>query len=80
MTIDFSASRPCRIHQVPQWDHETDVLVVGFGAAGASAAIEAASAGVAVTLLEATSGNGGTSAMSGGEIYLGGQRGHACST
>lgn len=75
MTADFSASRPCRIHQVPQWDHETDVLIVGFGAAGASAAIEAASAGVAVTLLEATSGNGGTSAMSGGEIYLGGSGG-----
>ena len=46
--------------------------MVGFGAAGASAAIEAARAGAHVTLFEATSGNGGTSALSGGEIYLGG--------
>jgi succinate dehydrogenase/fumarate reductase flavoprotein subunit len=57
---------------VPGWSVETDVIVVGFGAAGASAAIEAARAGAGVTLFEATSGNGGTSALSGGEIYLGG--------
>ena len=57
---------------MPGWSVETDVIVVGFGAAGASAAIEAARAGAHVTLFEATSGNGGTSALSGGEIYLGG--------
>ena len=55
-----------------RWSVETEVIVVGFGAAGASAAIEAARAGAHVTLFEATSGNGGTSALSGGEIYLGG--------
>ena len=57
---------------MPRWSVETEVIVVGFGAAGASAAIEAARAGANVTLCEATSGNGGTSALSGGEIYLGG--------
>ncbi len=51
---------------------ETDVIVVGFGAAGACAAIEAAQAGAGVTLFEVASGSGGTSALSGGEIYLGG--------
>lgn len=51
---------------------ETDVLVVGFGAAGAAAAIDAARAGAQVTLIERLSGPGGTSAQSGGEIYLGG--------
>ncbi|WP_152223427.1 FAD-dependent oxidoreductase [Pseudomonas sp. SCB32] len=75
MSSPFSVNRPCRLQEVPVWDQETEVLVVGFGAAGASAAIEAATAGARVVLLEATSGNGGTSALSGGEIYLGGSGG-----
>lgn len=74
-SVDYSASRPCRLAEVPRWDLETDVLVVGFGAAGACAAIEAARAGASVCLVEATSGNGGTSALSGGEIYFGGSGG-----
>jgi succinate dehydrogenase/fumarate reductase flavoprotein subunit len=61
--LNFSSSRPCRTHQVPNWDLETDVIVVSFGATGACAAIEAASS------------HGGTSALSGGEIYLGGSGG-----
>lgn len=73
----FSPShyRPCRLRDVPHWDLETEVAIVGFGAAGASAAIEAAGAGARVTLFEAASGHGGTSALSGGEIYLGGNGG-----
>ncbi|OAN66759.1 fumarate reductase [Sphingomonas sp. TDK1] len=51
---------------------ETDVAVIGFGAAGACAAIEAARAGASVTILERNSGSGGASALSGGEIYIGG--------
>lgn len=54
------------------YDHETDILVVGFGAAGAAAAIEAAHSGADVIVLEALSGPGGSSAQSGGELYLGG--------
>jgi len=68
----YSLDRPCALGDVLRWSVETEVIVVGFGAAGASAAIEAARAGAHVTLFEATSGNGGTSALSGGEIYLGG--------
>lgn len=71
----YSRSRPCRVSDVPQWDGETDVAVVGFGAAGACSAIEAARAGAKVTLIEATSGSGGTSALSGGEMYIGGNGG-----
>ena len=71
----YSVVRPCRLHEVPRWDLEADVLVLGFGAAGACAAIEAARAGAGVCLFEASSGSGGTSALSGGEIYFGGSGG-----
>lgn len=54
------------------WDEETDVVIAGLGAAGASAAIEARSKGAAVTVLEAAPIGGGTSRLSAGEIYLGG--------
>jgi 3-oxo-5alpha-steroid 4-dehydrogenase len=57
---------------VRQWDLEADVVVVGFGCAGACAAIEAREAGADVLLLERASAGGGTSAMSGGQIYMGG--------
>ena len=67
-----SSARPFPLERVPQWDIETDVAVVGFGASGGSAAIEAASGGAQVHLFELGSGSGGASALSGGEIYLGG--------
>jgi 3-oxo-5alpha-steroid 4-dehydrogenase len=53
------------------WDDEVDVLVVGFGAAGASAAIDAAAAGADVLVVDRFDG-GGSTALSGGVIYLGG--------
>ena len=37
----FSASRPCPVSDVDRWDWESDVIVVGFGSAGACAAIGA---------------------------------------
>ena len=58
--------------QISEWHHEADVVVVGLGCAGASAAIEASEAGAKVIALERSSGGGGTSANSGGLIYLGG--------
>jgi len=57
---------------VSRWDLECDVVVVGFGCAGACAAIEAAEAGADVVVLERAGGAGGTSALSGGFLYLGG--------
>ncbi len=51
---------------------EYDVVVVGFGIAGACAALEAARAGARVLLLERAAVHGGTSSMSGGHFYLGG--------
>jgi succinate dehydrogenase/fumarate reductase flavoprotein subunit len=57
---------------VPRFDAVADVVVVGLGAAGAAAAIEARAAGARVIALERAAGGGGTSAMSGGVLYLGG--------
>ncbi|GAA1944533.1 FAD-binding protein [Amycolatopsis minnesotensis] len=48
-----------------------DVVIVGFGAAGACAAIEAADAGADVLVLDRFTG-GGASAVSGGVVYAGG--------
>ncbi len=61
-----------REREIPNWDRETDVLVIGLGCAGAAAALDAAKCGADVVVLERASGGGGTSAMSGGVIYLGG--------
>ncbi|WP_112469390.1 FAD-dependent oxidoreductase [Streptomyces triticisoli] len=63
---------PVRAASVTRYDAEADVLVVGFGCAGAAAAFEAASAGADVLVLERAAGPGGSSALSGGELYLGG--------
>ena len=50
---------------------EYDVIVVGFGAAGAAAAIEAADRGARVLVLDRGYG-GGATALSGGIVYAGG--------
>jgi succinate dehydrogenase/fumarate reductase flavoprotein subunit len=60
---------------ISHWDIETDVVVVGFGGAGSCAAIEAADAGADVHVFEAASAAGGSTALSGGELYLGGSGG-----
>jgi 3-oxo-5alpha-steroid 4-dehydrogenase len=54
-----------------RWDDVCDVLVAGFGAAGACAALEAAAAGAKVRIVERFEG-GGASAKSGGVVYAGG--------
>ena len=64
------AARPAR--EIEAWDEQADVVVVGFGAAGASAAYEAACAGADAIVLERASAAGGAAAMSDGFIYLGG--------
>ncbi|MEV2223557.1 FAD-binding protein [Nocardia vinacea] len=55
-----------------EWDVTAEVIVVGFGIAGACAAISAAEAGARVLLLERTGAAGGASALAAGHFYLGG--------
>jgi succinate dehydrogenase/fumarate reductase flavoprotein subunit len=54
------------------WDHETDVVVIGSGAAGLPAAVAAAESGAAVIVVEANWDIGGHAALSGGNVALGG--------
>jgi succinate dehydrogenase/fumarate reductase flavoprotein subunit len=61
--------------EVDRFDLRTDVLVGGFGGAGASAALEALRLGADVIVLERASGGGGSTMMSACEMYLGGSGG-----
>ena len=70
---DSETVEPVQARDVVVWDLETDVVVVGMGAAGACAALGASEAGATVIVLEASGGPGGTSAQSGGLSYLGGR-------
>jgi succinate dehydrogenase/fumarate reductase flavoprotein subunit len=72
---EISNHTPFPASEVPQWDMETDVAIIGFGATGACAAIEAVEAGAKVIIFERNSGSGGASALSGGEVYIGGSGG-----
>lgn len=53
-----------------EWDQSVDVLVVGSGAGGMLAALTAAHRGAKVLLIEKSSEYGGTSATSGGGIWI----------
>lgn len=57
---------------VNNWDQQRDIIVIGFGAAGSCAAIEARNAGSSVLVLERGSGIGGTTSLATGHFYLGG--------
>jgi len=53
-----------------QWDREVDVLVAGSGAAGLTAAITAADAGLTALVVESTGRWGGTTMLSGGGLWM----------
>ena len=77
MSKEFSTGRALPVADVPQWDIVTDVAIVGFGAAGTCAAIEARNAGSSVDVFEVASASGGSASWSGGEVYVGGSGGTA---
>ncbi|MDH6283071.1 FAD-dependent oxidoreductase [Prescottella agglutinans] len=64
--------RPLSAETIDTWNYEADVVIAGYGVAGASAAIEAARAGAEVLVLERTGGWGGAASLAGGFIYMGG--------
>ncbi len=52
------------------WDHETDLIVVGSGGGGMTAAITAKLEGLEPLILEKTEYYGGTTAISGGGVWI----------
>lgn len=54
----------------PQWDQSCDVLVVGSGAGAMTAALRAHDLGLQVQVVEKSDRFGGTSAISGGGIWI----------
>ena len=65
-------THPRHLSSVQTWDFDTDVAVIGFGGAGACAAIEAHDQGAKVTIFELASDAGGSTRLSSAEIYMGG--------
>ena len=53
-----------------EWDRIVDVLVVGTGAAALTAAVTAAEDGLDVLMVESTDVWGGTTAVSGGGLWM----------
>ena len=58
--------------QAATWTHEVDLVVIGAGPGGMSAAIEARKRGASVIILEQNFDIGGRAMMSGGNLYIGG--------
>jgi len=62
--------RSAKAESAVQWDHETDILVVGSGVGAATAAITAHGNGDKVLVLEKAPITGGTSAKSAGVLWI----------
>ena len=69
----LSGCSPTAPSNLPEkWDGEADVVIVGLGAAGAAATIEACRAGAKVIVLERAPVSGGSTVLCGGLVYMGG--------
>ena len=74
-TLAVSAPLAVERPESADWNRVCDVLVIGFGAAGAATAIRAREAGAEVLIVDRFFG-GGASAKSGGVVYAGGGTPH----
>jgi len=72
MLASASDAAPVRADSTVRWDDTADLVIVGSGAAGISAALEARAQGLDVLVLERFTIPGGSSSLSGGVCYLGG--------
>jgi 3-oxosteroid 1-dehydrogenase len=52
------------------WDHEVDLLIVGSGGGGMAAALAAVDAGLSTLIVEKSESFGGSTAISGGGIWI----------
>ena len=74
LTAGAANINPCENLESPEsrhWDVTVDVAVIGFGGAGAAAAIEARDQGASVVAVDRFNG-GGSTKISGGIVYAGG--------
>ncbi len=67
-----NAAQHCTSTLPATWDETADVVIVGYGGAGATAAVFAARAGAKVIVLEAQTSGGGSSAINDGAFTVGG--------
>ncbi|MFM9372748.1 FAD-dependent oxidoreductase [Streptomyces sp. Da 82-17] len=58
------------MNRVVEWDHEYDVVVVGSGGGGLTAAITAQAHGMSALVVEKTNRYGGSTALSGGGLWI----------
>jgi 3-oxo-5alpha-steroid 4-dehydrogenase len=70
--VSVEIPEPVTASSVTDWSDVVDVLVVGAGMGGTCAAVEAARSGARVLVLDRGGPGTCTSAMSGGDFYLGG--------
>ncbi|MFK0572751.1 FAD-dependent oxidoreductase, partial [Endozoicomonas sp.] len=70
--MDVKDFFPIKESEVLEWQDSSDLVIVGFGMAGASAALGGCESGASVLVLEKGSGINGTTTMAAGHFYLGG--------
>ena len=68
--FNIAEAKTINLHHVRKWDYTADVVVVGYGAAGANAAIAAHDAGAKVIILEKMAIPGGNSGVCHGGVVI----------
>jgi fumarate reductase flavoprotein subunit len=70
MVVGAAGARFSALWAEPEWDRETDVVIVGAGASGCTAALSAAEAGARVVLLETAPVLGGAGSVCIGSVTV----------